>query len=126
MRAADTNLLVRMVVRDDERQASLADDFVAHGAWVSLVVLAEFAWVLESSYARTRVQIAKAFERLIGHGNLTFQEPETVLRSLELFQTRTSIEFADCLILESARKSGNLPLGTFDRRFGKLDGAALV
>jgi predicted nucleic acid-binding protein len=31
--------------------------------------------------------------------------------------------FSDCLVLESARKAGHLPLGTFDRDLAKLDGA---
>jgi predicted nucleic acid-binding protein len=31
--------------------------------------------------------------------------------------------FSDCLVLEVARKAGHLPLGTFDRRLGKMEGA---
>jgi predicted nucleic acid-binding protein len=31
--------------------------------------------------------------------------------------------FSDCLVLETARKAGHLPLGTFDRDLAKLDGA---
>jgi predicted nucleic acid-binding protein len=30
--------------------------------------------------------------------------------------------FSDCLVLEVSRKAGHLPLGTFDRELGKLDG----
>jgi len=41
MLAIDTNVLVRLLVRDDARQAALADQFVAKGAWVSHLVLAE-------------------------------------------------------------------------------------
>ena len=122
MRAADTNVLVRLAVRDDEDEAMRADAFVAHGAWISHVVLAEFAWVLAASYQRSRSQIATAIDRLVRHTNLSFQEPETVMRSLDVYRKRGSIQFADCLILEAARKSGNLPLGTFDRKLGRLDG----
>ncbi len=31
--------------------------------------------------------------------------------------------FSDCLVLESARKAGHIPLGTFDRQLAKLEGA---
>jgi len=37
-----------------------------------------------------------------------------------------SPRFSDCLVLEIARKAGYLPLGTFDRDLGKLDGAARI
>jgi len=40
-----------------------------------------------------------------------------------LFRARPALGFTDCLIVELARKAGNLPLGTFDRSLGKLDGA---
>jgi predicted nucleic acid-binding protein len=33
------------------------------------------------------------------------------------------VGFSDCLILEVARKAGHLPLGTFDRELGRLEGA---
>jgi len=36
---------------------------------------------------------------------------------------RSAPDFSDCLVLEIARKAGNLPLGTFDRTLGKIDGA---
>jgi predicted nucleic acid-binding protein len=37
-------------------------------------------------------------------------------------QNKPTLGFSDCLILEIARKAGNLPLGTFDRALGRLDG----
>jgi predicted nucleic acid-binding protein len=32
------------------------------------------------------------------------------------------VDFSDCLILETARRAGQLPLATFDRALAKLDG----
>ena len=46
MNAVDTNVVVRVLLRDDERQAEIADEVVAKGAWISLIVLAETIWVL--------------------------------------------------------------------------------
>jgi predicted nucleic-acid-binding protein len=48
--ALDTNVLVRLVTRDDPRQVAAAEAFVARGAWVSHVVLVEAVWVLVSVY----------------------------------------------------------------------------
>jgi predicted nucleic acid-binding protein len=41
----------------------------------------------------------------------------------ELFRAKPSLGFSDCLILNLARNAGHLPLGTFDRNLGKVDGA---
>jgi len=46
-----------------------------------------------------------------------------VAAALRHFRRRPALGFSDCLVLEAARKAGNLPLGTFDRELGKLDGA---
>ena len=50
MRAVDTNVLVRLVARDDARQVASAEAFVAQGAWISHLVLVEAVWVLSSVY----------------------------------------------------------------------------
>jgi predicted nucleic-acid-binding protein len=54
MRAVDTNVLVRLLVRDHSRQLRAAEAFVAKGAWVPHAVLIETLWVLDSAYDRTR------------------------------------------------------------------------
>ncbi len=122
MRAVDTNLLVRLIARDDADQVKAAESFVAKGAWVSHLVLAETLWVLDAVYNRSPAQIANAFDRLLNHRELTFQDSDVVALALERFRSRPSLGFSDCLVLEIARKAGHLPLGTFDRTLAKLDG----
>ena len=53
----------------------------------------------------------------------TIQESDSVAAALEQYRNRPALGFSDCLILETARKAGHLPLGTFDRNLSKLDGA---
>lgn len=122
MRAVDTNVLLRMLLRDDAAQLQAADAFAAGGAWIPLLVLAETAWVLQARGWRKPV-IAAAVEMLLRHETLAVEDPERVGRALAQFRLHPGVEFADCLILESARDSGHLPLGTFDRRLGRLPGA---
>lgn len=124
MRAVDTNVLVRLLTRDDARQAATADAFVQGGAWVSVLALAEAVWVLTSVYDRTASQVAGAVELLLNHQHLTLQEPEVVAAALDTFKRRPALGFSDCLLVELARKAGHLPLGTFDRDLGKVDGTA--
>ena len=123
MRAVDTNVLVRLVTRDDPRQVALAEAFVEPGAWVSHVVLVEATWVLTSVYALEAPRLATALEMLLDHRALSVQEPEVVALALVQFRKRPAASFSDCLVLELARKAGHLPLGTFDRDLSKLDGA---
>ena len=120
MRAVDTNLLVRLLVRDDVAQVTVAEAFVENGAWVSHLVLVETLWVLDAVYERTAAQIAKAIELLLNHNSLTLQDADVVASALESFQARPSLGFSDCMVLEIARKAGHLPLGTFDRGLAKL------
>jgi predicted nucleic-acid-binding protein len=123
MRAVDTNVLVRLVVRDSPEQVRLAESFIASGAWMSHVVLAEAMWVLDAVYDRTPEQIAGAIDMLLNHKDLTIQDAEVVSNALEQFRKRPALGFSDCLVLEIARKAGHTPLGTLDRDLAKLDGA---
>ena len=122
MRAVDTNVLVRLITRDDARQAVAAESFVEPGAWVSVLVLAETTWVLANVYELTSHGLAKAIEMLLNHRDLVLQDGETVSAALELFRAQPALGFSACLILESSRKAGHLPLGTFDRRLAKVAG----
>jgi predicted nucleic-acid-binding protein len=127
MRAIDTNVLVRLLTRDDLAQTAAAEDYIAGGgAWVSQLVLVEAMWVLASVYDVKPEKIATAIEMLLQHRDLTIQDADVVAASLEQFRSRPALGFSDCLILEAARKAGHLPLGTFDRDLGKLDGAQRI
>ncbi len=126
MRAIDTNVLVRLLTRDDPQQAAAADQFVADGGWVSLLALAETLWVLESVYDVKRPGIGLAVEMLLAHEHLVMQDSNVVGAALERFRDKPAICFSDCLLLETARKAGHLPLGTFDRHLSKHPGAQRV
>lgn len=123
MRAVDTNVLVRLLTRDDDAQVTAAEAFVRKGAWVSHLVLAETTWVLTSAYELKHDQIATAIAMLLNHAGVTVQDPDVVAAALEQYRARPKLGFSDCLVLEIARRAGHLPLGTFDRALGKLEGA---
>jgi predicted nucleic-acid-binding protein len=60
---------------------------------------------------------------LLNHRDLTLEGSEVVASAVEVFRKRPALGFSDCLMLEAARKAGHLPLGTFDRGLGRLEGA---
>jgi predicted nucleic-acid-binding protein len=123
MRAVDTNVLVRLLTRDDPKQAGAADAFIGRGAWVSHLALAEATRVLTSVYDCDAEAIATAVEMLLSHEHLTLQDTEVVAAAVAQFRQQARLGFTDCLMLEIARKAGHLPLGTFDRDLGRVDGA---
>jgi len=122
MRAIDTNVLVRLITRDDSRQAASAESFIDKGAWVSVLALAEATWVLTSVYSLSSKDLGVAIEMLLNHRDLVIQDHETVAGALELFRVKPTVGFSDCLMLQLARKAGHLPLGTFDKTLPKIEG----
>ena len=123
MRAVDSNILIRLVTGDDAEQTEAAERFVETGAWVSILAIAETAWVLKKVYQRNAAEVASAVDMLVNHPGLVLQDSDAVVAALELFQSRPALGFSDCLILHLARKAGHLPLGTFDRALGRVEGA---
>lgn len=124
MRAVDTNVLVRLLARDDAAQVARAERFVERGAWVSLLVLQEAMWVLESLYECPRRAVATLVDMLLEHDKLVLENPEVVRRALADFRSSSSVELADCLILNATRAAGHTPLGTFDRKLLRLEGTS--
>jgi len=128
--AFDTNVVVRLLVRDDEEQYQRAELVLRRvtagpGAWLSSVVLAEVAWVLRGAYKFDRATIAAALHRLIAMAGIHAEDEATTHLALAAFEAG-SADFADYFILESARRGGALPLHTFDERLSRSDGAKLV
>lgn len=126
MRSVDTNVLVRLVTRDDAKQVAVAEAFVVNGAWVPHLVVAETTWVLASVYERSADEIATAVDMLLNHQQLTIQDADVVAAAVVHFRKRPSLGFSDCLVLEVARKAGHVPLGSFDRSLSKLDGVERI
>ena len=126
MKAIDTNLLVRLLTRDDPAQTERAETFIAQGAWVSHLVLVETIWVLESVYDLKSKSLATAITMLLNHARLSIQNPDVVKSALVVFQKYPSVDFSDCLILNTAQFKGHTPLGTFDKAFSKIDGTIRI
>ena len=122
MRAVDTNVLVRLLTRDDPKQLAAAESFVQVGAWISHLVLMEAVWVLDAVYRVKPEQIATGIEMLLDHQQLVVQDAETVKTAVAQYRKHPRLGFSDCLILAVAHRAGHTPLGTFDRGLSKLPG----
>lgn len=111
---ADTNLLVRIVVRDDERQAIAALDVLesAESVCVTVPSLCEFAWVLGRTYRLSRRQIASSIRAVVERGNVTtdLAQVRAGLRVLE-----AGGDFADGAIAAGGAAMGSESFVSLDR-----------
>lgn len=126
MRAVDTNIVVRLITRDDERQAAAAERVVKGGVWLSIVAVSEVAWVLASLYELPRDRVADSIALLLRHEHITLEHATAIERTLEVFRRTSGVSFADCLLIEVARLQECGPLMTFDKRLARLNGAEIV
>jgi len=125
MIAIDTNVLVRLVTRDDEAQALRAKAiFDTHidedsALFVSSVVLVELCWTLERSYRLTRQEIVAVIRALLSNRTVRLESPDTIRTALAYFEAG-DVGFPDCLIVAKAGQEDCSRILTFDRRMASL------
>jgi len=88
-------------------------------------VLAEVGWVLRVAYKLDRAIIAATLRGLIDIDGVHVEDDATTRVALSAFEAGPA-DFADYLILESARRRSAIPLHTFDERLSRADGTKLV
>ena len=110
---ADTNLLVRVAVGDDPRQAAAAAGALrtAEAIAVTLPALCEFVWVLSRWYKRDVRDIAAAIRRLIDSATVRVDRP-AVEAGLALLEAGG--DFAGGIIAFEGRRLGGEVFVSFD------------
>lgn len=122
----DTNLIVRHLVQDNEKQAGVAGklfDACDRGQVAIVVlpaVLAECVFVLESFYQQERTDIASALSRLISSPGVEIADAAIHLDALDRYG-RTKVHFVDCQIAATAIAE-DIPVASFDQDFRKFTG----
>ncbi len=131
MIALDTNVLVRLLLRDDVAQGQLANELFEANAgndaalFVSDVVLAELAGVLRSRYSLADEPIARAFRALLDNATLAWQSHAAVTQALQLYE-QGGADFPDCLIVSLGSQHGCEATATFDRGMRSLPGVRVM
>jgi predicted nucleic-acid-binding protein len=127
----DTNVLVRLIVADDAKQASVASNFIRNQCtpdepgFVSNVVLAELAWILARGYGYSRSDIAGAIERIMETVQLQVESSTDIAAALVDFRAGPA-GFTDCLIGHINRTAECSHTVTFDRKAAKVAGFKLL
>jgi predicted nucleic-acid-binding protein len=121
----DTNVLLRLLLRDDAAQAAQAETLMAtrcsvdEPALIASVVLVESVWVLQSGYGYTRAQIAAIVENILRTDVLLVERASEAWGALTDYR-RGSADFADCLVGRLNRASGCEATATFDKAAAAL------
>jgi predicted nucleic-acid-binding protein len=128
--AFDTNVVVRLLVRDDAVQAKKAEQtFLRHargdGVFLPLVVVVETAWVLAYTYELSRKAIHEHLLALIRTRGVVVDEADLVQEALDAY-SKGGADFGDYVILAATRRAGCRTLLTFDRRLAKERGVSGV
>jgi predicted nucleic-acid-binding protein len=127
----DTNVLVRVLVADDPRQAAIARNFIREHCsaeepgFVSNIVLAELAWTLDRAYGFSREQIAGAIEQILETVQLQVESTTDIAMALNSYRGGQA-DFADCLLGQVNASAGCVETVTFDRRAARLPGFRLL
>jgi len=130
MIALDTNVLVRFLVRDDEKQASAANELLSsltvdRPGFVCREVVVELVWVLERAYGFPRDQIADVLEHLVSTEVLVIEAADDVAQAAFRYRT-VSAGFSDLMILAAAERAQALPMYTFDQKAARQEGVVLL
>ena len=125
--AIDTNVLVRVIVKDNDIQARKALRFIKkHGVvFVSSIVLCETAWVLESCYEIKKAELISVLESILRIDQLNIEHSEAAWLAVSDFKD-TSADFSDCLIAAIAKMRGCDLVGTFDKKASKIESFSLI
>lgn len=127
MIALDTNILIRLLVRDDPEQTARAERLLQEAAdageqcFISDPVLCEVEWVLESSYRARRGDVLAAMQELLAGALFVFEDRDTLHQVIARYQ-ESKADFSDCLIGAKALARGARTTYTFERVLSQEQG----
>ena len=116
MIAVDTNLLVRLLTKDDPDQAKRAAKILESDViFIPKTVMLETEWVLRYAYGINKDAIMKGFKKIMGLPNVRVEDQQTVFQAISWYEL--GLDFADALHLASSMKADKFV--TFDNAFIK-------
>jgi len=126
--AVDTKVLVRLLIANDPRQHDAARAFFGSRlsalspGFLSLVVIAETAWVLRSRYGFTLGEVRATLLGVIDSEQVVVERPGIMRAAL----SHTTADGADWPIHLLGQEAGCRSTVTFDRRFARHPGVELL
>jgi predicted nucleic-acid-binding protein len=119
----DTNVLVRLLVRDHSEQMNAASVFMSartaeDPVFVSSVVVSELTWVLERSYGFSDEAIHGALELLFDSENVVVERSDLLEYAIGAAKEARG-DISDAIIAALAKDAGASKTVTFDKPAAK-------
>ena len=111
MIAIDTNVLLRYLLTDDQRQAAIADKLIngTDAVLITDVVLVEIIWTLKGKkYQLNKTDLIAVIQALFKEPNIRFENGQVIWMALNDYRNAQPIngklaDFSDALILNKAK-----------------------
>lgn len=114
MIAVDTNLLIRLLTKDDPAQAKRAAKVMeSDEIFIPKTVMLETEWVLRHAYGIGKESIINGFQKMMGLPNVQVEDQRTLFQAISWYES--GLDFADALHLASSMQADKFV--TFDRDF---------
>lgn len=121
MRAIDTNVLARFILRDDDEQARIAEAVIRQPFWMTLTVWLELGWLLYRRLKLDRAVVADALLAIVSIETAHGPDPDGISWAISRF--RDGADWADMIHLVAARNIADR-FTTFDTGIARRSGAA--
>lgn len=117
----DTNVLIRHLTGDPPAQAPMATRYLDQASQLLLpdLILAEVAYVLESYYEVTRLQVAEILRSVLAFRAIRVVDDVLLQRAVELYEAY-GLDFADAYLVASAERTGVGVVASFDRGIDRV------
>lgn len=128
MIALDTNVLIRYIAQDGGDQARIATQIIegqlteANLGYVSLPVVCELVWALQTRYKRTRDEVRNTVALLLSAAQLEIEKADLIRSAL----SDNRADIADAIIHALGIAKGCSHTVTFDKKFARLGGVELL
>jgi predicted nucleic-acid-binding protein len=123
----DTNIIVRYLTQDDPAQSRRASRLIEteltgdNQGFISVVTMAETAWVLQRSYGVSDSELAAAVELMLQADALSIESEQEVFSAMIALRDGLG-SFSDALVVELASKAGCAHTLTFDKKALRISG----
>jgi predicted nucleic-acid-binding protein len=114
----DTNILVRYLTKDDEKQWKKAVEIIESGeqCFIANVVICELIWVLRGKpYNFTKQEISNTLEIMLQCAVFEWENRSVIYQALQRFK-QGNADFSDYLIGAVTQQFGCTITATFDRK----------
>lgn len=116
MISVDTNILVRLLTKDDPAQYTLSYNlFKNHDIFISDTVILETEWVLRYAYDYSYSEICRALRQVFGLKNVFLSNAQLLAKVIDWHEN--GLDFSDAFHLANSQHLDVLK--TFDQQFIK-------